>query len=147
MAFHGFLVIALFFRCCTVAVASRLRSAILGIDASHWQKCLRCWRKLQTAVSGPCATVDGSGSDATGTPTSHSSESSVSNSMHPAVSQLQKLSEDTRSKSALKRQPTDLVTFRVSAKCPGRISSFNSQVLLISQSLGVWQLNIHLITD
>ena len=49
-----------------------------------------------------------------------------------ATSRLERPVEDVGSKSAVKRSASDLVTFRVSAKCAGVTSSFNSQVLLTS---------------
>ena len=121
--------------CCDVAVASRLSSAILDTDASHWQKCLSFWRKLQTALYGPrsSCTVGCSRNDAASKPISHSSVSLINDLTHPSV--IEKSSDDIGSRSAVKRPAADLVTFRVSAKCPSRMCSFNSQVGTISQSL------------
>jgi len=116
---------------CNIAVTSQLRSAILDADASHWPKCLSSWMRLQRAASGPSYTVDCSRSDAICELTAHNA-SLVSHLNHPAVNHFQTPVDDIASKSAVKRPSADLVTFRVSAKCAGRISSFNSQVLHIS---------------
>ena len=114
-----------------VVVASQLRAAVRDIDAAHWQKCLSFWSKLQRAISRPCCNVDFVRNDDNGKLTSNST-SVVDNLQLTAASQHQRTAEDIGSKSALKRPSADLVTFRVSAKCAGRTSSFNSQVLLVS---------------
>jgi len=123
------------FACDNVVVASQLRAAVRDVDSAHWQKCLSSWSKLQRAASRPCCNVNFIRNDDNCKLTSDS-RSAVDNLQLTAASQLQRRAEDIGSKSALKRPSADLVTFRVSAKCAGRTSSFNSQVLLISyQSL------------
>ena len=113
-----------------VAVASRLRSAICDIDASHWQKCLNSWMKFQRSGSRPDCTVDCSRNDSSFNLTSYNT--SPDNHLNcMAETRPQDSAEYIGSKSAKKRPSMDLVTFRVSAKCAGRISSFTSQVRLI----------------
>jgi len=111
-----------------VVVASRLRSAIRDVDASHWQKCLSSWMKLQRPR--PHCTVDCSRSDDSFNLTSDNR--SLDNHLNYTVADRSQNSADcSGSKSAMKRPSAHLVTFRVSAKCSGRTSAFSSQVLLI----------------
>jgi len=100
----------------SVVVAAQLRATVRDIDASRWQECLSLWNKLQRTANRPCCSVQCSPSD--------------DNSKNSSQTDLHKLVEDVgRPRSTVKRKSVDLVTFRVSAKCAGRTSSFNSQVV------------------
>jgi len=114
-----------------VVVALRLKAAVHNVSTDHWQQCLSLWVKLRRAASRQCCDVHFSGIDDSCKLTS-SDTLVAEHTQWLAVSQLQKPAKDVGSKSAVKRSSTDLVTFRVSAKCAGGTSSFNSQVLVIS---------------
>jgi len=104
-----------------------------NIQADHWERCLHSWKKLQVAASKCRCAVHSSVSDSACEITKTeltADDCKVDGDFHGKL-------DDGASKLAVKRPLPDSVTFRVSAKCAGGVSTFNSQVLFILLQLPI----------